>query len=131
MNDIQARTINGSNASNNSTASLAEHLTRLEEMILDLKLRVSANRDQVEKQRAFVAPAADPVDRAQRARAMLAARRSVTASDVQLELGVSHATAMRTIHQLARSKEGIMVFEPAGPTFRVRLWHPDEVVLGQ
>ncbi len=123
MNDIQIR------SNNTSTIALADHLNKLEEMISELKRRVETGRGQVqaERQRSFVTP--DPAERVERAKEMLASRGSITASDVQLEVGVSHTTAMRAIHALARAKEGIMVFEPAGPTFRVRLWHPDRVIL--
>lgn len=101
---------------------IAEHFARLEEMLADLRHKVEASKPE---------PAAipDQATRSQRAKAMLARDGSITASDVQLELGVSHATAMRTLHALAREKAGVMVLEQAGPTFRVRMWHPDRVIL--
>ena len=70
-----------------------------------------------------------PEERAAIVRRLLAERGSLAVAEVQLELGVSHTTAMRTVHAVARERGGIIVLEPTGPTFRVRLWHPDRVIL--
>lgn len=110
----------------NGSEKLADHFNRIEEILADLKHKVEAGRAQMREQQRTPP---EPADRAVRAKEMLADRGSITASDVQLELGVSHTTAMRTIQALAREKAGIMVLEQAGPTFRVRLWHPDRVIL--
>lgn len=70
-----------------------------------------------------------PEERVAIVRRLLEQRGVLRASEVQLELGVSHTTAMRTIHTVARERGGIIVLEPVGPTFRVQLWHPDRVIL--
>lgn len=107
-----------------SRININDHFATLEAMLADLRAKVDETRGVGLEVRPL-----DAEERAARARAMLAASGSITAADVQLELGVSHSTAMRVIHALARSREGIMVLEAAGPTFRVRLWHPDRVIL--
>ncbi len=127
MVDTKTPVLNGSD-------KLADHFARIEEILADLKHKVeTSKRDQksqalqVEKEQQRHPP--DPAERIDRARAMLAKHGSLTASDVQLGMGVSHATAMRTLQALARMKEGTIVLEVAGPTFRSRLWHPDRVIL--
>jgi hypothetical protein len=117
MNDTQSL-LNGSE-------KLADHFNRIEQILADLKHKVEASKARAPEQR----HPPDPAERGDRIRALLGERGSLTASDVQLELGVSHTTAMRTIQAIARDKAGIMVLEQSGPTFRVRLWHPDRVIL--
>ncbi len=119
----------GMNQNNSQSAhkQLNDHFATIEAILSDLRAKVEANR-----MGAVSALREGPLGgeaRLARARVMLAATGSITASDVQLDMGVSHSTAMRVIHTLAREKEGIMVLEAAGPTFRVRLWHPDRVIL--
>lgn len=103
---------------------LKDHFDVLEAMIADLKAKIDSGRVPALR----VAPP-PPEERGERLRRLLASAGSITASDAQLELGVSHSTAMRAIRDLARLKEGIIVLESTGPTFRVRLWHPDRVIL--
>lgn len=118
----------------NGSEKLSDHFHRLEELLADLKHKVEASRAsqvahqaKAEKEQQRHPP--DPAERGDRARAMLLEHGSITAADVQMEMGVSHATAMRTLQAIARAKGGVMVLEQAGPSFRVRLWHPDRVIL--
>jgi len=115
------------NNSQSAHKQLNDHFATIEAILSDLRAKVEANR-----MGAVSALRESPLGgeaRLARARVMLAATGSITASDVQIDMGVSHSTAMRVIHTLAREKEGIMVLEAVGPTFRVRLWHPDRVIL--
>lgn len=95
-------------------------------MLADLKAKIEAR-----PQLALVAPRRlpPPDEREDAVRRLIRERGCVTASDVQLELGVSHSTAVRAIRGVARAKDGIIVEEVAGPTFRIVLWHPDRVIL--
>jgi ATP phosphoribosyltransferase len=109
---------------NQAQKQLQDHFDTLQAMISDLKAKIEAR--QVTPLRVAPPP---PEERLDRVRRLLSGAGSVTASEVQLDLGVRHSTAMRAIRDLARAQEGIMVLEPTGPTFRVRLWHPDRVIL--
>jgi hypothetical protein len=108
--------------------SLDEHFATIEAILADLREKVDNSRAATklaeEPRQSF-----SPEQRVDLVRQMLGRLGSVTASEVQRETGISHTTAMRVLHTLARGGEGIMVFEPAGPTFRIRLWHPDRVIL--
>lgn len=106
---------------------LTDHFATLESLIADLKAKMAESRNGAALVTKPQLP--DPDERIARARRMLETVGSVTAADIQLELGVSHSTAMRALHAIARAKDGILVLEPAGPTFRARLWHPDRVIL--
>lgn len=126
--------MNSTPVTHNGSTKLAEHFSRLEEILADLKHKIDVGARA--QQHAPMPPVKaqprhlpDPTERADRAREMLAQRGSITAADVQLEMGVGHSTAMRTLQAIARAKGGTMVLEVAGPTFRVRLWHPDRVIL--
>lgn len=126
--------MNPTPATHNGSAQLADHFHRIEEILEDLKHKVETSRAKHDASQRQVANdqkrhPPDPAERIDRAREMLAQHGSLTAADVQLEMGVGHSTAMRTLQALARAKEGVMVLEQAGPTFRVRLWHPDRVIL--
>lgn len=99
---------------------LADRFNTLETMLADLRQAMTRPPSEPPPGRAET-----PEERVARVRALLVERGSVTAARVEVELGVSHTTAMRTIHAVARDKGGIIVLEPTGPTFRVRLWHPD------
>jgi hypothetical protein len=106
---------------------LEEHFNTIESMLADLKAKIARSNGSG----ALVTrrPLPDPDERVARVTRMLAERGSATAAEVQLELGVSHSTAMRAMQAVARAKAGTIVLEPTGPTFRVRLWHPDRVIL--
>lgn len=103
-----------------------EHFSTIEAMLADMRAKLNERNGAalVTKPRPL-----EPEERIERVRRMLAGAGSVTAADIQLELGVSHSTAMRAIHALARAREGVLQLEPAGPTFRARLWHPERVIL--
>jgi hypothetical protein len=109
------------------TDQLTDHFATIEAILADLREKVERSRAAVKAPEPSQALGAE--QRVELARQMLARLGSITASEVQRETGISHTTAMRVLHTLARNQEGIMVFEPAGPTFRIRLWHPDRVIL--
>jgi hypothetical protein len=109
------------------TDQLTDHFATIEAILADLREKVEKSRSAVKAPEPSQALGAE--QRVGLARQMLARLGSITASEVQRETGISHTTAMRVLHTLARAGEGIMVFEPAGPTFRIRLWHPDRVIL--
>jgi hypothetical protein len=114
---------------NEAQKQLQDHFATLESLLADLKAKVGTSKSEPPPALITRPALPNPDERVSRARQMLARRGSITARDVQLEMGVSHSTALRTMKELARSKEGIIVLEPVGPTFRDVLWHPDRVIL--
>jgi hypothetical protein len=107
---------------------LHDHFATLESMLADLKAKIDARPSTV-RLVTPIPPPLDPAERLAAVRELLGARGSLTASDIQLELGVSHSTAVRAMRDVARAKDGVIVEEAAGPTYRIRLWHPDRVIL--
>jgi hypothetical protein len=122
-----ARGLHQGAAMTEATKQLNDHFATLESLLADLKAKIEASHSPPSLVTKPSLPTPD--ERVARARKMLSRSGSITASEVQLELGVSHSTAMRTMQAIARSRDGIIVLEPTGPTFRARLWHSDRVIL--
>lgn len=80
-----------------------------------------------------IAPEPEP-DNSKKARVaatkrLLDERGSLLVADVRSELHVSLKTATRIMHAVSLSGAGVLAFEPAGNTERLRLYHPSKVLL--
>jgi hypothetical protein len=107
---------------------LEEQFSTLEALVRRLTSTVAEGK----QWRATVAPPRPPTEREVQLAAvsrMLTERGSVTVADVRSVLGVSVKTAGRLMHAIAHDGGGVLLFEPAGPTERLRLFHPDKVVI--
>jgi hypothetical protein len=106
--------------------SLQERFERLKSLVSRLEEEIRTDRQRAER---MATPTESKAYRVAATQKLLDERLWLTVSDVRTELHVSVKTATRLMQAIAHRQTGVLAYEPAGNSNRLRLYHPSKAIL--